>query len=171
MTQTFQEKILGAFWHKSRRAFIPCTASDVAARSGLTMGRVTNELVDMNRKSLVEAESVNSFHVYDLTPMGRDVFLGKPIAENVKPKAERVIAPLQQHNAKRRLSADSRRRKIIAMLSEREMTVEQLADALGIAQSPPNNLRKVLRELRDEGKAYHRVERNGRVHINHWRAA
>lgn len=173
MTQTYQEKILSAFWHKSRRTFVSCTASDVVARSGLAMGKVTNHLVDMNRRSLVEAESVNGYHIYDLTEKGRSVFLGNPLPKDDKhPKQyERSTASLQQHNAKRRLSAEARKRKIIAMLSKQEMTVEQLADALGITQSPPNNLRKILRELRECGSAVNRVERNGRAHINHWMAA
>ena len=65
------EKVACAFWSKTRRVFVPCTATDIAARTGYNLAKSADILESMTRAELVTAKNNSNFHTYDLTQKGR----------------------------------------------------------------------------------------------------
>jgi len=69
--QSINEKVASAFWHKTRKTFIPCTAQDVSRRSCASAARCNNILQTMVRDGLLTTMNNSNFHTYDLTQKGR----------------------------------------------------------------------------------------------------
>ena len=70
--QSINEKVASAFWHAPRRTFIPCTAMDVARRSGVSAARCNNIMQSMVRGGMLTSMNNSNFHTYDLTAKGRN---------------------------------------------------------------------------------------------------
>lgn len=74
LTKT-QAKVLQAFWHKSRRAFIPCTSLDVANRTGVTPNTAAKAVGQLSAEGILNDVTNNAFTIYDLTAKGRNLVL------------------------------------------------------------------------------------------------
>lgn len=69
-------KISAAFWHRTRRQFVPLTKAEVALRSGVDEEQLGYVLKHMTLGGLVSGTQKNSgvqnVSIYELTPKGID---------------------------------------------------------------------------------------------------
>lgn len=67
-----REKVLKAFWHKSRKVFVSWTVRELCVRTSMTHREMVNELSSLNHQDLVKSDLRHAVDVsaWQLTPAG-----------------------------------------------------------------------------------------------------
>jgi len=65
--------IIRAFWHKSRKAFLPRTTAELAAKLECDQGKLSEALTSLQRHGLLVTTRAKGIWSWDVTPKGAEM--------------------------------------------------------------------------------------------------
>jgi len=68
-----KKQVLQALWHKSRREFVPCTATDISVKTGIPEAKAANALGRLAVDGIVTKKIIDIWTVYDITEFGKEM--------------------------------------------------------------------------------------------------
>lgn len=90
------DKLLYAFWHKSRKTYLPWCLNELVQRSGLSEIKTTKLIDALIKQNLVFVENVRGERIYYLTRAGQ-IVLDWKMANEQKKIEGRAGLPTRAH--------------------------------------------------------------------------